>query len=60
MSTSSLSAAAITANLRTRFVGRKVLYYPSVTSTMELARQEARGGAAEGTVIIAGEQTAGR
>ena len=55
-----LSPASITANLETRFVGQKIIYYPSLTSTMEVARQEAHNGAAEGTVIIAGEQTAGR
>lgn len=55
-----LSATAITNNLGTRFIGQRVLYYPSLTSTMEVAREEARQGAVEGTVIIAGEQTGGR
>jgi len=58
--TNDLSAASITANLRTSFVGQKVIYYPSLTSTMEVAKQEARRGAAEGTVIVAGEQTVGK
>jgi len=58
--TNDLSAASITANLGTRFVGQKVIYYPSLTSTMEVAKQEARLGAVEGTVIVAGEQTIGR
>ena len=56
----SLSAAAITKGLGTRFVGQRVLYYPSLASTMEVARHEAQQRAAEGTVIIADEQTAGR
>lgn len=56
----SLSPTTITDNLETHFVGQRVIYYPSLTSTMEVARQEAQRGAAEGTVIIAGEQTAGR
>ena len=56
----SLSAASITSELETRFVGQRVIYYPSLTSTMEVARREARQGATEGTVIIADEQTAGR
>jgi len=56
----SLSAASITSELETRFVGQRVIYYPSLTSTMEVARREAQQGAAEGTVIIADEQTAGR
>ncbi len=60
MTKSSLSSASITGNLPTRFVGQRVIYYPSLTSTMEIARQEARQGAEEGTVIIADEQTAGR
>jgi BirA family transcriptional regulator, biotin operon repressor / biotin---[acetyl-CoA-carboxylase] ligase len=46
--------------LNTRVIGREVLYYPSLPSTMDTAREKARQGAAEGTVIIAGEQTAGR
>ncbi len=51
---------AITGELETRFLGQRVIYYPSLNSTMDVARQEAQQGAAEGTVIIAGEQTAGR
>lgn len=60
MAEDSLSAAAVTEGLKTRFVGQRVLYYPSLTSTMEVARQEALQGAAEGTVILAEEQTAGK
>jgi BirA family biotin operon repressor/biotin-[acetyl-CoA-carboxylase] ligase len=55
-----LSADAITAGLETRFTGHRVLYYPRLTSTMAAARREAKRGAPEGTVVIAGEQTAGR
>ncbi|MBI4185887.1 MAG: biotin--[acetyl-CoA-carboxylase] ligase [Chloroflexi bacterium] len=55
-----LSPDSITENLGTRFVGRKIMYYESLGSTMEVARQEARRGAAEGTAVIAAEQTAGR
>jgi len=58
--TNSLSVASITANLGTRFVGQRVIYYPSLTSTMEVAKREAQQRAAEGTVILAGDQTAGR
>jgi BirA family biotin operon repressor/biotin-[acetyl-CoA-carboxylase] ligase len=50
----------ISTGLSTSFVGRKVIYYPHLASTMDVARQEAQQGAAEGTVIIAGEQTEGR
>jgi len=56
----SSSPASITNNLETRFVGQRVIYYPSLASTMEVAKQEAQQGAAEGTVIIADEQTAGK
>mgnify|MGYP001128904962 CR=1 FL=1 len=55
-----LSPASITYNLGTRFVGQRIIYYPSLTSTMKVAKREAQRGAAEGTVIIADEQTAGR
>jgi len=57
----SLSAAFITDNLETHFIGQRVIYYPRLTSTMEVAKREAaRRGAAEGTVIVADEQTAGK
>ncbi len=56
----SLSTASIASNLATRFVGQRVIYYPSLTSTMEVAKQEAQQGAVEGTVVVADEQTAGR
>ncbi|MFA5316796.1 MAG: biotin--[acetyl-CoA-carboxylase] ligase [Dehalococcoidales bacterium] len=55
-----ISAEAIGRNLKTRFVGRRLAYYPSVASTMELALEEAREGASEGSVVIAGEQTSGK
>ncbi len=55
-----LSPVSITSNLRTHFVGQRVIYYPSLTSTMAMAKQEAQLGAVEGTVVIADEQTAGR
>ena len=46
--------------LDTSFVGRQLHYFTSVTSTMEVARNLAREGAPEGTVVIAEKQTAGR
>lgn len=46
--------------LRTRFVGRRLFYEHSVTSTMDVAREEAAAGAPEGSVALAEEQTAGR
>lgn len=54
-----LSAEIISDGLQTKFVGRNLLYYPGVISTMSLARREAQNGAAEGTVVVAGEQTGG-
>ncbi len=55
-----LSSTAISDNLGTTLVGRTVLYYPRLGSTMDEAREEARRGVAEGTVVIAGEQTSGK
>jgi BirA family biotin operon repressor/biotin-[acetyl-CoA-carboxylase] ligase len=46
--------------LATRAFGRNLIFEPSVGSTMDLARDAARHGAAEGTVALADEQTAGR
>jgi BirA family biotin operon repressor/biotin-[acetyl-CoA-carboxylase] ligase len=60
MSSDDLSPAIITDNLGTSFAGQRVIYYPRLSSTMDIARQEARRGALQGTVIIAGEQTGGR
>ena len=55
-----LSPASILKGLRPSIIGRNILYYPSIPSTMVMARRIAGEGAAEGTVIIADEQTAGR
>lgn len=60
MTEDSLSPAFITDNLETHFIGQRVIYYPRLTSTMKVAKQEAQRGAAEGTVVIADEQTAGK
>jgi BirA family biotin operon repressor/biotin-[acetyl-CoA-carboxylase] ligase len=46
--------------LTTKFVGRHLYYYHQLPTTMETARELARKGAAEGSVVIAGTQTAGR
>lgn len=55
-----LSPAAITDGLETTFVGQHLLYYSSIPSTMDAAKQAAQAGAVEGTIVIAEEQTAGR
>jgi BirA family biotin operon repressor/biotin-[acetyl-CoA-carboxylase] ligase len=55
-----LSAESIREALHTKTIGSNILYYPTVSSTMDIAKQAAKDGAAEGTVIIADHQTAGR
>lgn len=55
-----LNPEQIRRGLATRFIGQKIIYFPSVTSTMDAAKKEAQWGAEAGTVILAGEQTAGR
>jgi BirA family transcriptional regulator, biotin operon repressor / biotin---[acetyl-CoA-carboxylase] ligase len=50
----------IARGLNTRCIGQKVLVFPSLSSTMDIARQEALNNAPEGTAIIAERQTAGR
>lgn len=60
MNTADNPYKSLESTLGNRFVGRNLLYFPGVTSTMDIARQEARRGAPEGTVVIAGEQTLGR
>lgn len=54
------SINSILSRLGTKFIGQNLYYYPKLTSTMTIAKQKARQGAAEGTVIMANEQTAGR
>ncbi|HXG35403.1 MAG TPA: biotin--[acetyl-CoA-carboxylase] ligase, partial [Dehalococcoidia bacterium] len=46
--------------LKTQFLGRTLICRESVGSTQDLAREEARKGAAEGTIVLAEEQTKGR
>jgi BirA family transcriptional regulator, biotin operon repressor / biotin---[acetyl-CoA-carboxylase] ligase len=60
MAPQEVSVSAIKDNLNTRFIGQNIVYYSRLASTMDAARNEAQKGAAEGTVVIAGEQTSGR
>ena len=60
MDSNLLSPEMIQSGLPTRFIGQKIIYYSKVDSTMEAAKQEALWGCQAGTVVIAGEQTAGR
>ncbi|HSN75252.1 MAG TPA: biotin--[acetyl-CoA-carboxylase] ligase [Anaerolineae bacterium] len=57
---SDLSAEAIAAALTTRHLGRPVLYFPRTASTNDVAHERAAAGAADGLLVIADEQTAGR
>ena len=55
-----LFPASISRRLGTRFIGQRVIYYPCLPSTMEVAKHKAQQKAAEGTVVIADKQTAAR
>ncbi len=55
-----LSPDLLIRDLKTRFIGQKVIYYPTLDSTMNAARREAQWGAEAGTIVITDEQTAGR
>ena len=57
---SDISLDGIIQGLTTHFIGREVLYYPTVSSTMDIARKAANEGASEGTIVVADEQTKGR
>lgn len=60
MTESDLLPATILSKLKTGFVGQDVLYFPSVPSTMDAAKDVARRGCREGTIVVADEQTVGR
>ena len=55
-----LDLPALESALDTRVVGRRFVYLTSTGSTMDVARAEAEASAADGTVVFAEEQTAGR
>lgn len=55
-----LSPQNILNNLNTEFMGQKIIYYPSLESTMDTARREAQWGAQAGTIVVTEEQTAAR
>ena len=56
----SSNADTISGGLGTKVIGRNVCHYPEVASTMDAARALVRERAAEGTVVTADRQTAGR
>lgn len=55
-----LIAAEIQSELGTRIIGREVVYYPETDSTNLRAHEAGEQGAAEGTVVIADVQSAGK
>jgi BirA family biotin operon repressor/biotin-[acetyl-CoA-carboxylase] ligase len=55
-----LSVESIEKGRTTAFMGRKIIYYPSVGSTNDVAKELAAQGAPEGTLVITDEQTAGK
>ncbi|MFC1925690.1 biotin--[acetyl-CoA-carboxylase] ligase [Chloroflexota bacterium] len=55
-----ITPTSILKGLNTSLIGQSVLYYPSIPSTMDVARKMVKEGASEGVVIVAGEQTRGR
>ena len=52
--------SAIRRGIFTRIVGKRFLYYQELSSTMDDARHLAEGGAEEGAVVMAENQTSGR
>lgn len=46
--------------LKTKFIGRKIMYFNSIDSTNNKARELASSGEADGTVVISEEQTLGK
>jgi BirA family transcriptional regulator, biotin operon repressor / biotin---[acetyl-CoA-carboxylase] ligase len=55
-----LSSEALTDELHTKFIGRKIVCYESVTSTNDVAKIMALDKAVDGTLVITQEQTAGK
>jgi len=60
MASSSLDSSWCQIEPATEVVGRSIRYYPQIDSTNEQILRLAEAGAAEGTVVVADTQTAGR
>ena len=60
MSSKDLALNKLQLDLPTTIIGRPLLFYERLGSTNELAKERARAGDAEGLVVLADEQTAGR
>ena len=56
----SVSEEELSSLIKTEWVGKTVKYYPSVTSTNQIAKQLAEEGAPEGMLVVTDEQTAGK
>jgi len=52
--------ASLQSRLNTKFVGRQLYYYHRLATTMKTAKELVKKETAEGTVVIAGTQTAGK
>ncbi len=50
----------IAPKLTTSIIAKNLIYHPSLTSTMDAGRDLALANCPQGTVVLAGEQTAGR
>lgn len=55
-----ITAAALRKQLFTQVIGHRIIYHDRLPSTMDAAREAARNGISEGTVIVTGEQGRGR
>ena len=53
-------ATALRAGIYTRLVGRRLLHFHRLSSTMDEARRRGAAGEEEGTTVVAEEQTLGR
>ena len=58
--TNNLVPQALKKGLYTKVVGRRILHYKELSSTMDKAAEEARTGTIEGTVILCDRQRDGR
>ena len=55
-----LTPQAVSDGLQTKYLGRRIKYFTELDSTNRLAKELAKSGAAEGLLVIAERQTAGR
>jgi birA, biotin-[acetyl-CoA-carboxylase] ligase region len=55
-----LSPDVVKRGLATEFMGQEIVYYRSIGSTNDVAKDLAKQGAPQGTLVIAEEQTAGK